>query len=277
MLKRLTYRPEFLALARRLGLSKSLRKCYYYWARPRNGILRLQLGGREAQFFVRTPEELRILESAGGGEQAILERLMFSLVPGDVVYDVGANVGLYTILLALVVGEQGRVVAFEPEPRHFHHLRDNIRLNQLTNIRCFNMALGKQKGRATLHPGRVIGGSSLVPGVGDTGSGTIVEVVTGDEWASAENLPPPRLVKIDVECYEYEVLQGLCSTLAQPACEYVCCEVHPSLLPGETRPEDVLDLLTSLGFADRTTHSRRDSFHVLARKHKVEGRGAWAT
>jgi len=268
-LKRLTYRPEVIAAAKGFGLRPILRKWYYWWARPRDGIVRLELAGTSAQFYVRTPEELRLLESAGGagGEQRVLERLVTSLKPGEVVFDVGANVGLYTVLLAKVVGEGGQVIAFEPEGQTYAHLLDNLKLNSLTNVRCFRKALGERSGQAKLYSGEVIGGASLLHAPEGKGSGEVVDIVEGDQLVAAENLPLPRAVKIDVEGYEYAVIQGLRRTLAQHACQLVCCEVHPARLPADVKPEAVGDLLRSVGFSRIDTYPRWDkTFHLVADK-----------
>jgi methyltransferase FkbM-like protein len=93
-----------------------------------------------------------------------------------------------------------------------------------------------------------------------------VGVVAGDRFRQLKGLPIPRAVKIDVEGHEYAVLQGLHDTLSQPACELVCCEVHPKLLPSGRSLETVSGLLESLGFAHRETHRRYDVFHVVAWK-----------
>jgi FkbM family methyltransferase len=268
-LKRLTYRPGVITLAGKLHLRSILREGYYWWARPRNGILRVELAGTSARFYARSPEELRLLESAGGagGEQRVLERLIASLKPGDVVFDIGANVGLYTVLLAKVVGEGGLVIAFEPESQTYAHLVDNLKLNSLTNVRCFRKALGERNGWARLSSGDVIGGASLVHAHEGDGTGEVVDLIQGDQLVGGENLPLPRAVKIDVEGYEHAVIQGLGRTLAQQACELVCCEVHPARLPPETKPETVAELLTSLGFSRIDTYARWDkTFHVVASK-----------
>src|SRR5208283_4552591 len=116
-LRRLSYRPEVLGPVRKLGLSSILRRAYFHWACPEGRILQTEIAGIQARFHTHTPEELRILESAGGagGEQRVLSRLIGFLKPGDVVFDIGANVGLYTVLLAKTVGDKGRVLAFEPD------------------------------------------------------------------------------------------------------------------------------------------------------------------
>ena len=73
-----------------------------------------------------------------------LDILVHSLRPGDTVYDVGGNLGVYTVLLAKVVGEKGMVVAFEPHHETYEQLLDNVRLNGLTNVRAFQKALGER-------------------------------------------------------------------------------------------------------------------------------------
>jgi hypothetical protein len=74
-------------------------------------------------------------------------------------------------------------------------------------------------------------------------------------------------VKIDVEGYEHAVIQGLRHTLAQRACELVCCEVHPAQLPPEIKLETVAGLLKSFGFSHIDTYPRWDqTFHLVACK-----------
>jgi FkbM family methyltransferase len=223
----------------------------------------------DAQFYARSPEELRLLESAGGagGEQRVLEHLLSFLGPGDVVYDVGANVGLYAVLLAKRVGDRGLVIAFEPSSHTYAHLLDNIKLNRLTNVRCFRKALGERSGHAKLYSGEVIGGASLVHIPEGKGRGEVVDIVEGDQWVEGENLPLPRAVKIDVEGYECAVIEGLRRTVARHACELVCCEVHPARLPADVKPETVMDLLRSVGFGRIDTYPRWDkTFHLVAYK-----------
>jgi len=266
-LKRLSYCPEVLKPVQKLGLNSILRRAYFHFARPASGILPMEIGGIKARFYTQTPEELRILESAGGagGEWHVLGRLIAFLEPGDVVYDIGANVGLYTVVLAKTVGDAGRVVAFEPDRWAFEHLQGNLTLNGISNTACFRKAIGDRPGRGRLCSSRIIGGASLVEARGQGVEAQIVDVAVGDELAAEENLPIPRAVKIDVEGYEYSVIRGFSRTLAHPLCELVCCEVHPSMLPREVQPATILELFKSLGFARSEIYRRWDStFHLLA-------------
>ena len=272
-LRRLTYRTEPILLARWLGLRSILRKLYFRWARPKDGILPVELAGMEGRFFVRTPAELRIIESAGGagGEQQVVTQVMSFLKPVDVVFDIGANVGLYTVLLSKKVGDAGQVIAFEPEARTYEHLMENLKLNERKNVRCFRKALGERTGQASLFTGSVIGGGSLVHQQGGGNGEEVVEIAQGDELVATEKLPTPRAVKIDVEGYEYAVIQGLRHTLAEPDCEMLCCEIHPSMLPAGVTPEAVLSLVDSLGFKQIQQFPRWDkTFHIVARKPAEE-------
>jgi FkbM family methyltransferase len=268
-LKRLTYRTEVISVARWLGLRAILRKLYFWWARPKNGILSLELAGVKARYYVRTPDELRILESAGGagGEQKVVAEVLAFLQPGDVVFDIGANVGLYTVLLSKTVGKSGRVFAFEPEPETCAHLQDNLKLNAAENVKWFRKALGERTGRASLFTGGIIGGGSLVHHQGDGQVEQTVDVVQGDELVMTEHLPIPRAVKIDVEGYEHSVIEGLRHTLADPACQMICCEIHPSMLPPGVSPEAVLSLVDSVGFRRIQQFPRWDrTFHIVGVK-----------
>jgi FkbM family methyltransferase len=275
-LKRVTYRPEVKALARALGLGKTLRGWYFRCALPSNGIVEHQVGGVTGRFYIRTPGELRNLDPAGCAqrEQKILELLIASVQEGDVFFDVGANVGLYTVMLAKAVGKRGQVIAFEPMRESFAHLQDNLILNGLTNVRCFQNALGESAGEAKLYLGEENADSSLVghPAGKDLGW-EAVSVVRGDEFVEAKNLPSPRVVKVDVEGYEYAALQGLKRTLAAPGCRLVCCEVHPRLLPPDVKPQSVFALLRSLGFVHIGVSRRGDTYHAICRKTCLPGGG----
>jgi FkbM family methyltransferase len=269
LLKRLTHRPEVIWLARACGLREFLRKCYFRWARPADGILPLELAGRNAQFYVHTPEELRMLGKAETGywERDIMEILARDVQTGDVAYDIGSNIGLYTVLLSKAVGNHGQVIAYEPARQSYEILRDNLTLNAVTNVRTFQVALGDHRGEEKLYfsdADRVF--ACLTRPRSPTMTHQIVQVVEGDKFREAENLPIPRVVKIDVEGYEYAVIRGLRRTLSNPACQLVACEVHPTLLPDGLKPEQVHDLLKSLGFSCIKSQPRKDTYHVIATK-----------
>jgi FkbM family methyltransferase len=126
--------------------------------------------------------------------------------PGDVVLDVGAHVGSYTLRYSRMVGYEGRVLAFEPEPSNRRILRWNIRLNKAGNVIVHREALGNFHGKGRLKLSTYTGVHSLVrtsAEIHQTGE-ILVQMIKMDEL----DMDRVNLIKIDVEGYELEVLKG---------------------------------------------------------------------
>lgn len=264
-LRYLAYKPELRWLSKSLGVSDLLRKWYCQRARPQGDILTLQVADREGRFRVHSDQEFRFLEAMAIYERQVLERLLGIAQRGDVFYDVGAHTGLYSVLIGKTLGAEGVIVAFEPERENYAHLMENLELNQLTVVRAIQKALGDHSGNATLYLGKV-GNLSLVPPDAADMQAETIELVNGDSFVQGNRLPVPRLVKIDVEGYEYAVLQGLRQTLSDPCCELICCEIHPTLLPAGIAPQEVLALIQSLGFSTIEIISGWRVFHAICQR-----------
>jgi len=142
--------------------------------------------------------------------------------PGAIVIECGAHHGAQSILLSRWVGTRGKVVAIEPIPENLSILRKNIAINNLTNVLVVEKAVGSSRGHLSM--ARSSNGS-----VRAGGNRTIsVESTTLD--AVAEELKiMPTFLKIDVEGYEYHVLEGSRSILATTPTVFV--EVHTLTLP----------------------------------------------
>ncbi len=131
-----------------------------------------------------------------------------SLSPGDVLYDIGANVGFYTVLGASIVGSDGAVYAFEPMPRNLEFLRRHAAINRLENVRVIDAAVSDSAGTATFDDTQHPSMGSLSAG------GTLtVRTVRIDDLVASGELRPPTVVKIDVEGAEEMVLAGAAETL----------------------------------------------------------------
>ena len=131
-----------------------------------------------------------------------------SLKSGDVLYDIGANVGFYTVLGASIVGPEGAVYAFEPMPRNLEFLRRHVAINRLANAQVIDAAVSDREGTATFD-------DSQHPSMGSLStSGTLtVRTVRLDDLVSSGELRPPSVLKIDVEGAEGLVLAGAVETL----------------------------------------------------------------
>lgn len=148
---------------------------------------------------------LRILNGTYEREQTRLFEQLLS--PGGVVLDVGANVGYYTLLASVLVGDGGAVHAFEPEPRNAEFLRHHLRVNRARNVTVQQAAVSDREGTARFEFGS---GS----GTGHLGeSGTLeVRTLRLDDYC-AEHRIVPTAIKIDVEGAEMSVLVGARETL----------------------------------------------------------------
>ena len=172
------------------------------------------IGG--TQMLVRTDDLIgRVIAISGVWEPNLTAVFSRTLAPGDVCIDVGAHIGYYTLLAASAVGSGGHVYAFEPSPANYRALRRNIALNGLANVTAQNVAVGADTGRATLYegPAHNSGMATLNPGLAAKSTAplaqTEVEVAPITSLVPEERWDRTRVIKIDVEWEELEVLRGL--------------------------------------------------------------------
>ncbi len=188
----------------------------------------------------------------GTSEPAIQDAFAELVPAGGVVWDVGANVGFYTLIAARLVGEAGRVVAFEPLPENQRAIRRNVALNDLANVELVAVALSDAEGEAELqlhgdptwakldtHADTSFKRDSAVAG------SVRVSVTTLD--AQLQRLPAPALVKMDIEGAEVAALRGAGRLLGEvrPA---IVCELHGTNAA-------VVDALEAHGYAVSTVET----------------------
>lgn len=188
--------------------------------------------------------------------EPVTTRLFCELLnPGDVVLDVGANVGYYSILSGKLVGSQGKVVAFEPDAYSYRLLCENIRSNGLTNVVLpMNRAVGERAGGAKLFlSGKDSGDHRLF----DPGDGRVesveVECIRIDEFLlqSAQDLMERiKLIKMDVQGFEVAAYKGMSRFLSQSKAQLIT-EYEPcTLAQAGTSAEEYLTLLDRYGYRE---------------------------
>jgi FkbM family methyltransferase len=129
------------------------------------------------------------------------------LRPGDVVLDVGAHAGYYTLLSAALAGPMGRVWAFEPDPANAHFLREHVRLNGLSQVVVEQSAVSDRTGTARFAAGSGSGTGHLAE------QGPLeVALLRLDDYCERHGIVP-NAVKIDVEGAEAAVLAGSMATI----------------------------------------------------------------
>lgn len=165
---------------------------------------------------LETGNELSAAIFCGSFEWAEREWLTHMLKPGNVFFDIGANIGLMSLLAAHKIGVTGVAVAFEPVSATYEKLQKNISLNpQCSNIQTVRAAVSDANGKQEIFitgPGRDAW-NSLVPAEGMQRE--IIETFRLDDLMNDEKLelPHPDIIKIDVEGWEIHVLRGAAETL----------------------------------------------------------------
>jgi FkbM family methyltransferase len=166
--------------------------------------------------------------AAGNLESAVQEAMVRHLPRGAVFYDIGANLGFFALLAAHLTGlNEGRVYAFEATPDNAEAIRANAELNQVGNVEVVAKAVAAHSGRGRLQVVDDQSWSKLAE-YGEhpyTEQIIDVELVAIDDLVSGGGLPPPAMVKIDVEGAEIAVLEGMRDTIERhrPA---IVCELH---------------------------------------------------
>jgi FkbM family methyltransferase len=181
--------------------------------------------------------------------------ILHALSAGDTFIDVGANIGMMTMLAAHAVGPEGRIIAFEPNPDVYERLLWHISENRLAQVRPHQLALSDHDAIMQL----------TVPPTGNTGAATLgalparhqgrigatyeVAVRVGDEVLAEESLTDaPLFIKLDVEGHEVAALRGLRDTIRKhrPA---VLLESNVEMLPqNRTSVQELFGLLVDVGY-----------------------------
>jgi FkbM family methyltransferase len=189
----------------------------------------------------------RILD---GPDVKCLERF---LGEATTVIDIGAHLGFYTLLMSSRVGNRGRVLAFEPSPREFRHLKTHIRINRRANVRAENVALADRSGRMELFVADVpwTTGNSLRRPRADHVEPIAVPVITLDEYLSEKGIQEVDFIKLDAEGAELKILDGAVGLLSRLRRPLILCEINDPVIAAcgwEHRGEDVIEFLEAKGF-----------------------------
>ncbi|HET9387960.1 MAG TPA: FkbM family methyltransferase, partial [Gemmatimonadales bacterium] len=196
-----------------------LRSRVELWSSLKRPVVMRWLG--DLLVTIRPGNELsRVLFLTGNFEPNELMWLTQTLTEGMTMLDIGAHVGMYSLIASKLVGDSGVVVAMEPSTREFQQLSVHMALNDLRNVRCVHAAASDASGEATLkvasewNSGHNTFGEFFVDSVEKTGEER-VRTRTVDEVVIDQQLQRVDVIKIDVEGHEVKVLAGAAETLAR--------------------------------------------------------------
>ncbi len=214
------------------------------WAQVESGPAKgiwLRLNPRTGQHYLR-----------GEGEAATQSTVAAYLRPGMVFYDLGANIGFFSLLAARMVGASGKVFSFEPDAEVAARLRENAARNRFENIEVTEAGVWSASG---IFDFAAADSASPDHGTGrfvSDGAGRPTRCVSIDDFA--RTAPPPQAIKCDVEGAEVEVLRGARQTLETHR-PWVLCETHSQEADRDSRA-----ILEELGYAIESV----DALHFLA-------------
>jgi len=216
------------------------------WAQIEAGPLQgiwVELNPRTGQSYLEGTAEIPV-------QTAIAQHLRAA----SVFYDLGANIGLFSLLAARIVGPAGRVFSFEPDAEVAARLRRNIERNGFSQVSVIEAALWSSSGSINFAPAE---SSSPDQGTGQivTGNGiaaTPVRCVALDDFV--QTAPLPDAIKCDVEGAEIEALRGA-EKLLQKCHPWILCEMH-----SESNDRACREFLSRLGYS----FDSLDANHILA-------------
>ena len=200
-------------------------------------------------------------------EPFTVEWIESSFKPGQVFYDIGANVGAYSLIAAKAVPDGGHIFAFEPSPASFLDLTRNVALNDcMASVTPLPLALWSRNELLALVPGVTVAGEPSRPTVVGAAQHDVIPRPTQpsadsapivgvplDDLVERFGLPVPTHAKVDTDGYEFHVLSGAQRTLAREEWQ----SIHIELDRGETsRNDQVRTMLVDAGFRTYRQHER---------------------
>lgn len=165
---------------------------------------------------------------------------------GDVIVDLGANIGYYSLIAANLVGDKGKVYAFEPDEKNFQVLRKNIQVNNYKNIFPVKMAVSDKTGNVKLYISPENKGDHRIYDQKAGRETVTIKSTTLDEYFKNQKVD---LIKMDIQGSELDALKGAKKLINTNKNIKIITEYQADLLEAnKSRPIDFLNLLTDLKF-----------------------------
>ncbi len=167
---------------------------------------------------------------------------------GDVVLDIGAHIGYYTLMFAKLVGKEGKVYAFEPSPKNFSLLKKNVEINGHNNVVLVQKAVSNASGKLKLYLCEGNVGDNRIYDSHDGRQSVEIEAVRIDDYFKGSS-PTINYIKMDIQGAEAGAIQGMRDVLNRNKAAKILTEFWPDgLKKFGTEPEEYLRLLTGLRF-----------------------------
>jgi len=208
------------------------------------------------------------LAKYGWYEKTVTDYIFKNLKPDSTVLDIGANIGYYSLIMAKLVGKNGCVYAFEPEPSNFDILTKNITINNYPNIHSENYAVSDHDGKTKLFLSKVSAGSHKITYSPNVSKNNIeVNVISLNSFFKKNSIDPKSVdfIKMDVEGAEFNVLKGMKNILSKTNNLQIILEFDPpQLREFNVEPKNVLKFLQDFDFSFSVINNKSNKITKLS-------------
>jgi len=185
--------------------------------------------------------------------------------------DIGCNIGYYALLESKLVGEKGHVIAFEPSPMNFKCFNDNVSLNNFTNVKAYNNAIGDENTKKKFLVASRSNSSRMIDVYSKSNEGSIITIplVTLDKFVFEHSLQSIDFIRMDIEGYEYNAYMGMTNVINRfkPS---LLIEFHPQYM-GIEKTTEFLKKLKEDGYESKYfSHRKVDQPWIANLKKHVE-------
>jgi FkbM family methyltransferase len=234
-------------------------------------VVRLDKGFR-MRLDLADPEQLKVYFYGHYHERYEAELVQRLLTGDGVFWDIGANVGYFTLVAATALDRRGQIVAFEPGQNAYARLVENLSLNAFQNIKTFQVAVTDREGEAVLRvSGDIADSSATLYQTGHTEArGEVCRTVALDHFLEAEGLRPPDLIKVDAEGAELAVLQGAKELISQAPPLFLMEMEEKNLQAAGASKAAIAQFLRGYGY--RAAHLSKGRWYGVADLEGVKGR-----
>ena len=222
-----------------------------------------QVLGRTMYLQKKGPQ-FRQLAKYGIYEKETTEYFLENVSEGDVVLDIGANIGYFTLLFASSVGKEGKVFSFEPEPSNFEILKKNVKTNNFQNVVLENGAVSNSMGTTELYLSEKAAGQHRIYKSKDVSENHIsVKTIRLDDFFNTNPFfEKISFIKLDAEGSEFGVLKGMEKILSQNKTIKLIMEFSPrQIIDYGANPIDQLQYLKNLEFNFYTVDKMKEKQH----------------
>ncbi len=197
------------------------------------------------KIFLDSIDSLR-LSTGGEHEFFELEIMKKEIKEGDVVFDIGANIGYYTLMFAKLVGPKGKVYAFEPDPTNFSLLEKNVKINNYKNVILINKAVGNKTGKIKLYLSEENHGMHRVYESKYCKRAVDIDIIKLDDlFNKGIKL---NFIKMDIEGAEIDAIKGMSKLLNKNKPKMLTEFAPVSINEFGPNPKEYLELLKKVGF-----------------------------